>query len=391
MVRINDILHIFMFLIAIIPSLIYRKAHKPFWLVSECRNEARDNGYWFFKYVTSHHSEQPIVYAIDRKSPDYRKVNSIGKTVQYGSLSHWILYLACDIRISTHKAGTPNNAVCYVLEVYKIIRKKVVFLQHGVIKDDLPYVHARNANFSMFVTSARREYEYVREHFGYKKGVVVLTGLCRFDDLTDCSDGNLILIMPTWRQWIANPDSKNRNVECFSDFRDTEYFKRWDELLNSKEFSEMLRQTGKKAVFYMHRNMQRFANQFTETQPDIHIQSFPDDAHELLKHAALLITDYSSVAMDFAYMEKPVIYYQFDYDRFRKNHLAEGYYSYEKDGFGNITNDLRGVIDETGYIISNGMKPMPVHTERMKRFFNMKDRDNCRSTYMAVKELSESQ
>ncbi|MDT9414117.1 CDP-glycerol glycerophosphotransferase family protein [Escherichia coli] len=34
------------------------------------------------------------------------------------------------------------------------------------------------------------------------------------------------------------------------------------------------------------------------------------------KDADLLITDYSSVAFDIAYMKKPIIYFQFDSDTF---------------------------------------------------------------------------
>lgn len=388
MVRLRDILHVFIFVVAIIPSVIYRKRHGKLWLVSECSNEARDNGYWFFRYISENHPEQDAVYAISHKSPDFEKVSSLGKTVQYGSLMHWITYLACDIRISTHKAGNPNSAVCYVLERMKIVRKKTVFLQHGIAKDDLPYVHAGNANFSMFATSVRREYEYIRDTFGYRDGVVVQTGLCRFDDLQDCSDGSLILIMPTWRQWIANPDYISKhNGEC-GDFSQTEYFKKWNSLLHSAEFKELLHATGKRAVFYQHRNMQRFTSNFHSQCPEIEICTFPDDAHELLKKASLLITDYSSVAMDFAFMGKPVVYYQFDYGKFRRNHLGEGYYSYQKDGFGPVVPDEDGVIREVGMTVSMRMKTLPMYAQRADKFFDLKDRDNCMRTYKAVMRLS---
>ena len=55
------------------------------------------------------------------------------------------------------------------------------------------------------------------------------------------------------------------------------------------------------------------------------------DIQNLLKDSALMITDYSSVFMDFAYMEKPEIYFQFDEDQFRSTHYAKGYFDYKKD------------------------------------------------------------
>ncbi|MEX6101942.1 CDP-glycerol glycerophosphotransferase family protein [Mammaliicoccus sciuri] len=40
----------------------------------------------------------------------------------------------------------------------------------------------------------------------------------------------------------------------------------------------------------------------------------------LFKESKLMITDYSSVAFDFSFLEKPVIYYQFDRDRLSVNY-----------------------------------------------------------------------
>ena len=388
MVRPRDLLHILLFIAAVLPAAVYRIAHGPFWLISECRDEARDNAYWFFRYISMNGCPITAVYAVSRKSPDWEKVAELGKTVRYGGLMHWILYLACDIRISTHKAGTPNSAVCRVLEDCRIVRKKTVFLQHGVVKDDLPYVHAENARFSMFVTTAPREHEYVTRNFGYPPGVVVRTGLCRFDDLKDESDGSLILIMPTWRQWIASPESADEKAERFLDFRETEYFRMWNCLINSPALEELLSATGKHVVFYQHRNMQKFTGAFLTRNADVRTASFPEDAHELLKKAAVLVTDYSSVAMDFAYMGKPVVYYQFDYRKFRDSHLSEGYYDYRKDGFGPVEKTACGVISDIGNIICGGMRPEHVYRERMENFFDMRDGRNCERTYRAVMELS---
>lgn len=56
------------------------------------------------------------------------------------------------------------------------------------------------------------------------------------------------------------------------------------------------------------------------------------------------VTDYSSVAMDVAYLGKPVVYYQFDYERFRTFHLEEGYFHYEEDAFGPIAAEEAQVL-----------------------------------------------
>lgn len=46
-----------------------------------------------------------------------------------------------------------------------------------------------------------------------------------------------------------------------------------------------------------------------------------------------MITDYSSVAFDFAYMKKSLVYAQFDREAFFEGQTYdEGYFNYETDG-----------------------------------------------------------
>lgn len=387
-IKINDILHIFLFILAIIPSLIYKITHKPFWLICDYKDEARDNGYYFYKYICENHKEKPVWYAINKKSPDYKKVKHLGKVVRYGSFFHWILYLSASINISSQKGGKPNAAICYFLEVYELLKNKRVFLQHGIIKDDLPYVYYKNAKFSLFTTSTKKEYEYVNKNFGYPSGVIRQLGLCRFDDLVNTSDNQTILIMPTWRQWISNSDYKTKDVEDFKSFKETQYFKTWTSLLSSKELYVILRKNNKKIIFYPHRNMQVFIDDFKYLENDvINIASFPTyDVHNLLKEAYLLITDYSSVAMDFCYMNKPVIYYQFDHEKFRKHHMKKSYFSYINDGFGKVIKEEKELIKE----ISNNINVFTLEDRYQKRvndFFDLRDNKNNERTYYAVKEL----
>ena len=59
---------------------------------------------------------------------------------------------------------------------------------------------------------------------------------------------------------------------------------------------------------------------------------------QIFAESKLMITDYSSTSMDFAYMGKAVVYCQFDKDEFYNRHIhAPGYFDYEKDGFGPVT------------------------------------------------------
>ena len=112
-----------------------------------------------------------------------------------------------------------------------------------------------------------------------------------------------------------------------------------------------------------------------------------EDLQRLLIEADVLITDYSSVFFDFAYMEKPIIYYQFDRDEYRKGHYQEGYFSYDRDGFGRVTFSQEETLEELERILERGAEVEPVYLERMDRFFERRDRDNCRRNWEAILDV----
>ena len=85
-------------------------------------------------------------------------------------------------------------------------------------------------------------------------------------------------------------------------------------------------------------------------------------------------------------MEKPVIYYQFDYEKFRKYHMERGYFSYKRDGFGKIIDNEKELIEEIKNKI-NVYELEDKYKERVNLFFDLKDSNNNKRTYEAIKEL----
>ena len=98
-----------------------------------------------------------------------------------------------------------------------------------------------------------------------------------------------------------------------------------------------------------------------------------------------MITDYSSVAFDFAYLNKPVIYYQFDLEDYRKKQYREGYFDYEKDGFGPVSFNRKEVLNEIKYYIKTDFNSKKKYSNNMKKFFLFRDRKNSERVYRAIK------
>lgn len=386
MVKLSDLIHIFKFLIALPLSLIYRQKHRDLWLICDYEMEARDNPYWLFKYIREVHPEQEIIYAINPKSPDHARVAALGPTVAYGSLKHWICYLAASKNISSQKGGKPNAAVCYALEVSGLLKNTRIFLQHGIIKDDLSYLYYKNTKMRMFVTSVPREYEFVRDTYGYPKGYVQMLGLARYDNLFPVpAKERFILVMPTWRKWIAH--TVTHSVEHVDSFEKTEFAQAWKKFLTD-DFVTALGRQNIKLIFYLHRNMQKFAGYFAGVNDNVTIATWPEyDCQQLMKEALCMITDYSSVAMDMAYMRKPVLYYQFDYAMFREGHMGLGYYDYHKDGFGPICENSAQLVDELKNTMARDYVMEEEYKKRCDAFFYFHDRDYCKRNYEAIKAI----
>ena len=387
-VKFRDVLHLFLFALALPIALVYKLFRKDLWLLCDNGKEASDNGFVLFRYICENEPSQDTVYAVHKKSKDYEKVAKVGKTVEYGSFAHWILYLTARVNISSQKSGKPNYAVCNLLEVYGLLKNNRVFLQHGVILTDIEFLYYKNTKMSMFVTSTYREWEYVNGHYGYPEGIVKELGLPRFDELHGITPKKgQILIMPTWREWLGE-DALSKNVKIdIQNFTESEYFKRWKEVINSSALKAMCEREGCEIMFYLHRDAQRYADCFVSDNPHLTICKYPDySAGELIRSASFMITDYSSVQVDFAYMKKPLCYYHFDYERFSEEHYHKGYFDYEKDGFGPVFNQAEAlaeyVCERAKYSFSNTEEYLARH----KDFFNLYDTENCKRNFEAIKE-----
>ena len=356
------------------------------WLLCEYGPEARDNAYYLFRYLREKKPQVDAVYAINRHSIDLMRVKPLGEVVYYGSLKHWVYYLTAEVNISSQKGGKPNAAVCYFLEVVTgWLKNTRVFLQHGIIKDDLPFLHYEKTNLSLFMCSTEQEHRFVSETFGYPEGSVVLTGLCRYDNLTDTSDGSCIAIMPTWREWLYKTH-KMEQVEHTKEFTETGFYQIW-----AGAICHILQQwpdTNMKILLCLHRNMQQYNEYFRKLSDRIEIVDLESgDVIDVLKRASCLISDYSSVAIDFAYLRKPLAYYQADYDQFRMYHLPEGYFDYERDGFGRVCRSEQELMDWLMEQYQTGFQQEEVYQARTDAFFTFHDDRYCERNYLAIEEL----
>ena len=387
LVKMKDILGIPLFILLIIPAFLYKLYLRIFkneiWLICEQENTARDNGYVFYKYMCVNHPEIKSIYAINKNCKAYQKVKKYGKVINWGGISHYFYYMAATKNISSHKNGNPNHTLFTILHLYLNLYNNRIFIQHGITYHNLEMFYYKNTKFKKFICGAKREYEYVKDNFGYPNNNIVYTGFPRFDNLHNFKTKNQILVIPTWRNWLG---SDTNILGDKIDFTNTDYYKYWNSLLNNKELKKVIEESDIELVFYPHMQMQKYIHLFSTCSKNIKIIDIDTkDIQELLKESSLLITDYSSVYFDFAYMNKPVLYYQFDYKEYHDRKMTEGYINYKDDGFGAVSISENEIVKNIIKLIKNNYKLETKYQKRINEFFELRDDKNSERVFEKIK------
>ena len=345
---------------------------KNVWLIGERPYKAQDTGYHFFKYVREHHPELPVYYVIDRDSPEAKNVEAFGNVVYFKSKEHIKLSLIAKRIISSHHAD-----YLYPIRTQRFKRKVhalKIFLQHGVMgTKNMIANYGKNAPgfyTDLFLVSSDFEKAMIVNDFGYEPDQVYITGLSRFDELLsdNVEKKRQLLIIPTWRDWILTEEH----------FLESEYYLRYKDLVQSEALRKLSETYKFDIIFCLHPNMQLYTDHFRDSPYQV-ISQGEVDVQTLIKESAMMLTDYSSVGFDFSFLQKPVIYYQFDRDRFigkRPSHL-----NLDEDLPGDITNDLDELLKLIEEYASHDFVMKNAYKIRARKFLKYSDRSSSKRIF----------
>lgn len=364
------------------------------WIVSDRTTAAGDSGEVLYDYI-AHHKRNNIrlYFAISKHSKDYIRLKNGGvKVVDSDGFWYRLLFLHASKIISSHADDHVINPFSYRVEhLNDLYTFDYVFLQHGIIRNDLSsWLNRYNKDIKLFITSAKAEYESILQYkYYYTNKEVLLSGLPRYDLLKSEPKKKLILA-PTWRHWLAVGLVKGGVRPYNTNFKESDYYQFYNALMNDSRLLKALRDNNMTAEFYLHPALEAQTRDFEEN--DIFsIKEFPYDYRTAFKEGSLLVSDYSSVIFDFVYLKKPIVYTQFDTDVFYKNQTiyTKGYMDDEKDGFGPVVKTLDAAVDSIIDIIESGCKMKPVYSKRVDEFFAWRDKNSSKRVYDAILALDD--
>ena len=369
-----------------------KEAARPIWVLSDRTEAAGDNAEALFRYLMrmGRNKRYATYFVLESDCADFPRISEIGPVVPCGSESHLVTQLAASMIISSaadDRVFTPYGADHIYYQ--DLIDSRYVFLQHGITVDPIwRWMNRLSKNAVMVCAAARSEYQLMKDPgHGFDDDVVRLTGFARYDRLWNWKK-RVIAIMPKWRQEYALPLVPGTSRREYDpSFKETPYYRFYERLINDPDLINAMRQHGYKGIFYMHPS-------FREQAKDFHgndVISVWDDIipySKVFRESSLLITDYSSVSIDFAYLKKPVVYTQFDREVFYK-HSARGF-DYEKDGFGPVYTTYEETVPGIIEIINRNCRNTTEYLRRIDAFFAYTDHGNCRRIFRELDTIEKN-
>lgn len=344
---------------------------RKIWIFMDRLDFADDNAEHLFKYALNQKDDVEKYYVLDKNASDFKRLSkSFKNIVPFGSLKHKLLFLFSQKVVSSQPAVSLYNPFFTKnITLFAGFYPDVYFLQHGVTKDNISsWLHKFNRNLALISTTSDLEREsFLDVGYNYDEEIIQTLGFTRYDNLSGDNTKKQIVIMPSWRNYIKNED----------DLINSEYFKRWNSLINNEEFIEYARKKGYEIIFKPHLNLYKFIDLFDKNEHVTvdHVKKY----QEIFNESALLITDYSSIFFDFAYIKKPLIFYQYanDYHFDSEN----GYFNYETMGFGEVIRTEDEIVKKIKFYLDCDCTMEDSYKKRVDDFFKHTDKKNCKRTY----------
>ena len=356
----------------------YRK--KRIWLFMDRQENADDNAEHLYKYAVTQKDNIKKYFTVSDEFGDFTRLSNLPNVLEFYSIKQRLVYLFAEKIISSHPDENILNPFMgkNVKSYSGLINSDKIFLQHGVTKDNVSsWLHKSDKNLKLITTVSDAERKsFLDPGYNYDENIIQTLGFPRFDNLkTNEKTKRQILIAPSWRTDLHNMTIKY--------IMDSDYFKTINSLINNKTLISIAEKYDYKIIFKPHPMVYGYVDLF-ETNEYVTIDE-KTTYQELFKDSDLLITDYSSIAFDFSYMKKPIIYYQHDDDY----NFKEGYFKYKTMGFGDVITDENILIGKIEKYLKNDCKMEEIYTKRVNSFYKYNDKNNCKRVYNATLNLKE--
>ncbi len=356
------------------------------WLFLDKIYKGGDSSEYLYRYAAARDDGIRKYYLLDRSCPDFDRLEKDGlRPLARGSLKHRLAFLNADLVIASNSTVFAFNDYNFVqsLAIRGDTHFGVACVQHGMSVQKIAKAQRRlRDNTKLYFCASKYEIENLSKPvYGYGGfDALKLTGVPRYDGLHSRPQ-KIIVISPTWRMNSAIPVEKNEGVsrDYNPHFKETDYYRVYNGLINDPRLLDAARTHGYRIQYVLHPIVSPQHDDFTKNDVVEIIPSIGDMSYEkIFCEGSLMVTDYSGVQFDFAYMRKPVVYlHHHDIPQ----HYEEGTFHYTTMGFGEICHTNDELIDVLCRYMENGCRMPGLYRRRADDFFAFSDDKNCERIY----------
>lgn len=354
------------------------------WVIGGVRGELfSDNSKAFYQYMVREHPEISIRWIAREGSP---AAEIIGESaIIKGSIESYLSFYNSEVVVFSDTLNQDIAPGIYAMPLLRYFYNRIlkVRLNHGTIsfKKKLQTTGITGTikqqvlrSYDLYIAATPLEVKAMQQYAA--KNSIVLAGSARNDCVKQTStQSKVILIAPTWRTWLVGE----------SNFRSTEFYLNYCGLLSDPTLHATLREKGVTIEFYLHHMMHEHRKHFDYLENDVvKIVDSGFDISKTIISSALMVTDYSSICSERYLLNKPVLFFQFDQERY-SNEIGS-YIDLKNDVFGVVTKEVSEVVAK---IFNTIEQSYPVHKRQRagdSYFVYFRDQNNCDRIFFAIDE-----
>ena len=364
---------------------------KQIWITYDHLYKGGDNGEYFFRYVADHHADLvDMYYIVNKDCSDYTRLKKqYANILPFNSIKEKLVVMHANCVFATRADVKLYCGFGRQLEYYHrgLLTYDVFCLQHGLtIQRIAQYQNRLFDNFKLYFCVSPNEIENLSHPvYGYAPEDLVLVGASRYDGLVN-DDKKQILIAPTWRRNVtAGTNRKGHRHEYSINFKETEYYRIYNGLINNQKLIDCARDTGYRIIYLVHPILSPQIGDFHGPEQVTILGGADNDVsyEQMMCQSSLMLTDHSGIQFDFASMRKPLVYYH--PDTLPPQYDAGGM-DYETQAFGPVCKNEAAVVDALCAAMRRNCKMEDKYKARADAFFPFNDHDNCKRIFEAAAE-----
>lgn len=359
---------------------------RPIWMYLDKIYKAGDSSEYLYRYASAQDNNIKHYYLVDKHATDYERLKKDGyKPLVRGSIKHRLVFLLADMMVISNSTVFAFNNFGMVNSSYvrDLVDFHVCCVQHGMSVQKIAVAQNRlRDNTRLYFCASKYEIENLsRPIYGYVGyDALKLTGVPRYDGLVN-DDKKQIMISPTWRMQAAVPvrTSEGEQRDYNPLFKESTYYKVFNSLINDPRLIEAAKKYGYRIKYVLHPIVSAQVDDFDKNDYVDVIPAVGDMSYErMFCESSLMVTDFSGIQFDFAYMRKPLVYL---HHKDIPQHYEEGTFFYDTMAFGEIARDNDELIDLLCEYMASGCKMKEEYVRRADDFFYYRDHENCKRIY----------